>query len=261
MSLRANNYYKAPSVEEAYKMLQANPKNAIVAGGLWIKKTGLSYDTLIDLSECGLDKITEDKDNIYVGAMVTLREFETSPIINKLFNGATAFAVREVMGPAFRNMATIGGSIFGRYPFSDVIASLLPLDVELRFFPAQKMTLEEYLNYRGKLNAILVEIKIKKELGKAYYKKVKANALDFPMINFSIVKRNDKHYIAVGSRPMVAALAYKAMEAADNGVPYDEVAEIAVNELQFLDSSNISKEYRQDLARVYIRRGLEEVNK
>ena len=51
MSLRANNYYKAPSVEEAYEMLQANPKNAIIAGGLWMKKTGLSYDTLIDLSE------------------------------------------------------------------------------------------------------------------------------------------------------------------------------------------------------------------
>lgn len=261
MSLRANEFYRAQSLEDAYDKLNENPKNAIVAGGLWMKKTGLQYETLIDLGNLHLDEIKEDDSFIYVGSMVSLRDFENSPIINKLFNGVTAFGVREILGPAFRNGATIGGSIFGRYPFSDVIASLLPLDVELKFYPEQTMSLEEYLNYRGKLNAILVEIKIKKELGKAYYKKVKANALDFPMINFSIVKRNDKHYVAVGSRPMVAALAHKAMEAADKGVPYDEVAEIAVNELQFLDSSNISKEYRQDLSRVYIRRGLEEVNK
>ena len=261
MSLRANEYYRANSLEDAYNKLNENPKNAIIAGGLWMKKTGLQYETLIDLSNLQLSEIKEDDSFIYVGSMVSLRDFENSPIVNKLFNGVTAFGVREVLGPAFRNSATIGGSIFGRYPFSDVIASLLPLDVELKFYPEQKMSLEEYLNYRGKLNSILVEIKIKKELGKAYFKKVKTTALDFPLINFSIVKRNNKHYIAVGYRPMVAALAYKAMDAADKGVNYEEVAEIAVNELQFLDSSNISKEYRQDLARVYIRRGLEEVNK
>ena len=258
MSLRAKNYYKAPSVEEAYKMLQANPKNAIIAGGLWMKKTGLSYDTLIDLSECGLDKITEDKENIYVGAMVTLREFETSPVINKLFSGATAFAVREIMGPAFRNMATIGGSIFGRFPFSDVIAGLLPLDVKVRLYPEQEMTLEELVNFKGKINGIIKEIVIKKEEGKGYFKKVKTTALDFPMLSISIIKRNGKNYIAIGSRPATAALAYKAMEEADKG-DFVKAGEVAANELMYLDSSNISKEYRQDLVKVYVRRGLEEV--
>ena len=59
MSLRANNYYKAKSLEDAYAKLQENPKNVIIAGGLWMKKTGLSYETLIDLSELGLNKIEE----------------------------------------------------------------------------------------------------------------------------------------------------------------------------------------------------------
>ena len=258
MSLRANNYYKASSIEDAYQALQSNPKNAIIAGGLWMKKTSLSYETLIDLSECGLDKITEDKDNVYVGAMVSLREFETSPIINGLFSGATAFAVREVMGPAFRNSATIGGSVFGRFPFSDVIAGLLPLDVKVRLYPEQELSLEEFLNVRGKINGILKEIVIKKEEGKGYFKKVKTTALDFPMLNISIVKRGGKNYIAIGSRPAVASLAHKAMEAADQG-DFVKAGEIASEELMYLDSSNISKEYRQDLVKVYVRRGLEEV--
>ena len=260
MGLRAKDYYRATSIEDAYKKLNENPKNAIVAGGLWMKKTGLQYETLIDLSEAKLDQIVEEKDFIRVGAMVSLRDFENSPVINKLFSGATAFAVREVMGPAFRNSATIGGSVFGRYPFSDVIAGLLPLDVKVRLYPKKEMSLEEFLNLRGKIDGILQEIVIKKEDGKGYFKKVKATALDFPMVNISVVKRGGKNYIAVGSRPMVAALAKKAMDAADKG-NYEEAGKLAAEELQYLDSNNISKDYRQELVRVYVRRGLEEVNK
>ena len=261
MSLRAEQYLKPKTLEEAFSKLKEDPKNSLIAGGLWMKKTGLKYKALIDLSELGLDYIKEDKDHIYLGAMASLRDFENSPIINSMYQGITAFGVREVMGPAFRNSATIGGSIYGRYPFSDVISALLPLDVTLRFYPEKTMSLEEYLNFKGKVEGILVEIKIKKEEGKAFFKKVKTTALDFPLINFSIVKRSGKHYIAVGSRPMVAALAHKAMEAADKGSSYEEVAEIAVQELQFMDSFNISKEYRMDLTKVFVRRGLEEVNK
>lgn len=261
MSLRAKSYYRPTSIEDAYQKLNENPNNSIVAGGLWMKKMGQSFDTLIDLSSLGLDQIKVEGNKIHVGSMVSLRDFENNPIINELFSGATAFSIREIMGPAFRNIATIGGSIFGRYPFSDVITGLLPLDVTLKFYPEQEMSLVDYLNYRGKLNAILVEIIIKKEDGKGYYKKVKTTALDFPMINFSIVKRNGKYYIAIGSRPMVAALAVKAMEKANSGASFEEVAKTAVQELQYLDSSNISKEYRKDLTKVYVRRGLEEVNK
>ena len=260
MSLRATDYYRATSLEDAYKKLNENPKNAIVAGGLWMKKTGLHYATLIDLADLKLDRIVEDNDGIHVGAMVTLRDFENSSIIKSLFSGATAFAVREVMGPAFRNSATIGGSVFGRYPFSDVIAGLLPLDVKVKLYPKKEMTLMEFLSLKGKIDGILEEIVIKKEEGKGYFKKVKATALDFPMVNISIVRRNGKNYIAVGSRPMVAALAEKAMLAADKG-NFEEAASLAAEELQYLDSNNISKEYRQDLVRVYVRRGLEEVNK
>lgn len=260
MSLRANSYYRAISLEDAYQKLKENPKNAIIAGGLWMKKTGLQYNELIDLSNLKLDEIKEENGFIHVGSMVSLRDFENNSLIKSLNSGATAFGVREVLGPAFRNSATIGGSVFGRYPFSDVIASLLPLDVKLVFYPKQEMTLEEYLSFRGKVDGILEEIIIKKEEGKGFYKKVKTTALDFPMINFSIVKRNNKHYIAIGSRPMVAALAHEAMSLADQG-KFEEAAIKASEELQYMDSNNISKEYRLDLVKVYVRRGLEEVNK
>ena len=150
--MKVNEYYRASSLEDAYQKLQESPKNAIIAGGLWMKKMGQSYDTLIDLSKLGLDTISETKDEIIVGALATQRDFENSKAVNFLFAGATAFAVREVMGVNFRNIATIGGSIMGRYPFSDVIAGLLPYDVELEFYPSNRMSLEDYLSCKGKMN-------------------------------------------------------------------------------------------------------------
>ena len=260
--MKVNEYYRASSLEDAYQKLQASPKNAIVAGGLWMKKMGQSYDSLIDLSKLGLDKISETKDEVIVGSMVSQRDFEDSKIVSFLFAGAPAFAVREVMGVNFRNLATIGGSIMGRYPFSDVITGLLPYDVTLEFYPAQKMSLEEYLNYKGKLNAILIAVHIKKGEGKGFFKKVKTTALDFPIVNIAVAKVNKEYRVVVGARPMVAAKSYKAMEYLNNGgKDFAKAAELAVEELSFMDNKDASREYRVDLAKVYVRRGLEEVSK
>lgn len=260
--MKVNEYYRASSLEDAYQKLLESPKNAILAGGLWMKKMGQSYDSLIDVSKLGLDKISETKEEVVVGSMVTQRDFENSKVVSFLYAGAPAFAIREVMGVNFRNLATIGGSIMGRYPFSDVITGLLPYDVELEFYPEQRMSLEEYLGYKGKLNAILVAVHIKKSEGKGFFKKVKTTALDFPIVNIAVSKVKGEYRVVVGARPMVAARSYKAMEYLNNGgKDFVHAAELAVEELSFMDNKDASKEYRVDLAKVYVRRGLEEVNK
>ena len=264
--MKVNEYYRASSLEDAYRKLQEDPRNVILAGGLWIKKMGQDVNALLDLSTLGLNQISETKSEVIVGSMVTQRDFENSPIIRCLFNDSIAFATREVMGVNFRNIATIGGSIMGRYPFSDVICGLLPYDVTLEFYPTQTMSLEDYLNYKGKINAILVAIHIKKGNGKGFYKKVKTTALDFPIINFAIAKVDGNYRIAVGARPMVASLAHKAMdylnkEAKVGPEQYKKAAEMAVEELSYLDNKDASAEYRTDLTKVYVRRGLEEVSK
>ena len=260
--MKVNEYYRASSLEDAYQKLQEDPRNVILAGGLWIKKMGQNYNALIDISTLGLNKISETKDEVVVGSMTTQRDFENSDVVRKLFNDAIAFSVREVMGVNFRNLATIGGSIMGRYPFSDVICGLLPYDVTLEFYPKNSMSLEDYLNYKGKLNAILIAIHIKKGNGKGFYKKVKTTALDFPIVNIAVAKVNGKYRIAVGARPMVASLCEHAMEYINViGTDYNEAADRAVRELMFLDNKDASKEYRMDLVRVYVRRGLEEVSK
>lgn len=260
--MKVDEYYRASSLKDAYQKLQESPKNVILAGGLWIKKMGQSYETLIDISTLGLNKISESKDEVIVGSMVTQRDFENSELIKSLYSGAIAFSTREVMGVNFRNLATIGGSIMGRYPFSDVICGLLPYDVTLEFYPESKMSLEDYLNYKGKLNAILVAVHIKKGEGKGFYKKVKTTALDFPIVNIAVGKVKGEYRVSIGARPMVASLAKKAMEYLnEGGKDFEHAAELAVSELLFLDNKDASAEYRKDVAKVYVRRGLEEVSK
>ena len=62
---------------------------------------------------------------------------------------------------------------------------------------------------------------------------------------------------------MVASLAHKAMDYLnkESKPDFNKAAELVLEELSYLDNMNASKEYRQDLTKVYVRRGLEEVSK
>ena len=160
--MKANEFIKAKSLEEAYRLVKASPKNKIVGGGLWLKKGNAACDALIDLSLLGLDKIEDEGEWVKVGAMVSQRELEKSPLIKEIAGGVISKATSEIMGPAFRNLATVGGSIYGKYGFSDLITALLLVKTRLVFYPENELTLEEYLAKSGIYDGILTHIYIKK---------------------------------------------------------------------------------------------------
>ena len=64
--------------------------------------------------------------------MCTLRQLETNTDLNRYFDGLMREMVRHIVGVQFRNGATVGGSLYGRYGFSDVLTALLVLDTEGR---------------------------------------------------------------------------------------------------------------------------------
>ena len=255
--MKAKSFQRVSSLEEAYKLVKASPKNKIVAGGLWLKKGNGEVDTLIDLSNLGLDKIKDKKEFLEVGAMVTQRQFEQSELVPEMARKA----VKQIMGPAFRNIATIGGSVYGKYGFSDVITALLGYKVDLVFYPEAVVSLLDYVKKPGFYDGILTHIRIYKEDLKAYFKKVGITALDYPIINVAVTKGKE-YKVIVGSRPLVASRCEKC-EAYLNegGKDFEKAAEIAVEELKFGDSISTKGEYKKHLALTYVRRGFEEVNK
>ena len=60
--------------------------------------------------------------------MTSLRDLELHKGLDAMTGGAVRESLRHIVGVQFRNLATVGGSIFGRFGFSDVLTMFLALD-------------------------------------------------------------------------------------------------------------------------------------
>jgi CO/xanthine dehydrogenase FAD-binding subunit len=174
-------------------------------------------------------------------------------------------ALRHIMGPAVRNIATIGGSVMGRFGFSDVITVLLALDAELNFHQRGKMPMNAFLDKRPFGKDILKTILIPRDVDHTWFHKVSTTRLDFATLNIAISKTRQDIRIVIGSRPQLAVLAEQAMaflnekKTIDKDV-IDEAADLVCDEIAFSSDTRASAGYRKTLAREYVLRGLKEVH-
>ena len=95
--IRIQNYVRAESLEEAYRLNQ-NKRNRILGGMLWLKMSDIAVPTAIDLSALGLNEIEETEEEFSIGAMVTLRQLELHEGLNAYAQGAVAKAVHDIVG-------------------------------------------------------------------------------------------------------------------------------------------------------------------
>lgn len=209
--LTINNYVKAKSLEEAYELNQA--RNARVMGGmLWMRLGNAKIQTIIDLSDLGLDQIEETEHVFRIGAMCTLRQLELHEGLRDRYGASIAEAVRHIVGVQFRNQATVGGSIYGRFGFSDVLTCLLALDTFVELYDGGTIRLSEFVN-RKKDKDILVSIIIRKSSRKLRYSSIRQTSTDFPVLSCAVVTGlvhgREAWYFSVGARPMKAAVLEK----------------------------------------------------
>ena len=131
--MNIQNYVQAESLEEAYQLNQKR-SGRIIGGMLWMKMARNTVGTAIDLCRLGLDTIEETEDEFSIGAMAALRQLEQHPGLNAWTKEAAARAVQDIVGVQFRDMATVGGSVWGRFGFSDVLTFLLSLDTYVELY-------------------------------------------------------------------------------------------------------------------------------
>ena len=124
-------YKRAESLEEAWQLNQKRP-NRVLGGMIWLKMENINVGTAIDLSGLGLDTIEETDEGFSIGAMVTLRQLELHPGLAAYTDGAVRESVRHIVGVQLRNLATVGGSIYSRFGFSDVLTMFLALNASAR---------------------------------------------------------------------------------------------------------------------------------
>ncbi len=259
--MKMNDFYRASDISDGYKKLSEHKNNIVIGGGAWLKLTNKEVNTVVDLENCKLSYIMESENVIKIGGMTSLYEVETNPIIKDLSTGILSEAIRKIMGVGIKNIATIGGSVMGKYSFSDILTPLLVLNTSLVFYKKGEITLSEFLNTKKMDIDILLEIKIKKEKSIGFFKKVSKTALDFALVNVAITK-GEKVKIAIGARPSISVLALEAMEMLNDGDFTDEAIVKAVEKIdlvKFSTNSKASKEYRLSVAKTYVKRGLKEV--
>ena len=197
--INIQKYVQAESLEEAYQLNQKRSAR-ILGGMLWLKLGRGTVGTAIDLGRLGLDAIEETEDRFSLGAMTTLRQLELHPGLNAYTQGAAAAAVRDIVGVQFRNMATVGGSVWGRFGFSDVLTLLLALDTEVELYQGGLVPLEEFAS-RKPDNDILVRVHIRKTPGAVAYTAMRIQRTDFPVLTCALSRMDGEYRAVIGARP------------------------------------------------------------
>ena len=242
-------YIRAQSLEEAWQLNQ-NKRNRILGGMLWLRLGKGTVGTAIDLCDLGLDTIEETAEQFSIGAMATLRDIEMHAGLNAYTSGAVANAVKDIVGVQFRNMATVGGSIWGRFGFSDVLTVFLALDSYVELYKGGIVPLEEFAKMK-KDNDILVRLIVKKTPCKVVYSAMRNQRTDFPVLACAVSQMNGEYRASIGARPGRAMLVRR-----DNAEGFAAfVAENTPTEGNLRGSAA----YRTHLTRVLVERSMNEL--
>lgn len=196
--LKFGTYVRVGSAAEAYELLQKNRNNKIVGGGIWMRLGSRRVATAIDLSACGLDQIEETETEFRIGAMCTLRQLERHAELNALVNNVFEFAVHDIVGVQLRNTATLGGSIYGRFGFSDVLSAFLALDSYVELTGAGRVPLAEFVDM-GYVRDVIEHVVIVKHDYRASYEAVRKAATDFPSLNVTAAWWDGSWHVTVGA--------------------------------------------------------------
>ena len=255
--INIQNYVQAESLEEAYQLNQKRSAR-ILGGMLWLKMANCTVGTAIDLCRLGLDTIEETDSRFSIGAMVSLRQLELHPGLNAYTNGAAAQAVQDIVGVQFRNMATVGGSVWGRFGFSDILTCLLALDAQVELYHEGILSLEEFAArpVRRDDRDILVRVIIRKDGRRAAYASQRNSQTDFPLIACCVSNLGRHWFVSIGARPGRARLA-RLVEDDFDTLP--RLAAEAAGAFSYGTNMRGSGEYRHFLAETYTRRLMEQL--
>ncbi len=257
--LTIKNYVRAESLEEAYELNQKK-SSRVIGGMLWMRLSNFNIQTAIDLSGLGLDTIEESPEEFSIGAMVTLRQLEEHQGLGAYTQGALGESLRHIVGVQFRNLATVGGSIWGRFGFSDVLTMFLALDTWVELYQGGLMPLEEFAQRRADRD-ILVRLILKKRPARCCYVSHRNTRTDFPVLAVSAVCLEGQYQVAVGARPGRAVLLRDQEKILEGGAAQgaEDFGRYAADRIPVGSNMRAQAEYRRHLCRVLTERAVREL--
>lgn len=256
--LTIKNYVRPQTLEEACQLAQKRT-NVVLGGMLWLKMQNRTVNTAIDLCDLGLDQVTEEEDGFHIGAMVSLRTLETHEVLNGLTQGAFADAVRHIVGVQFRNVATLGGSLYGRFGFSDVLTLFEVLDARVRLHRLGEMSIAAFAELPRGTRDILVEVIVPNKPMSVRYLSQRNTATDFPTLACAISSIGGSYLCAIGARPAKAVSFADETGILAGGITEESArtfGEWIAEQAEFGSNLRAGAEYRKKICAVLVRRGL-----
>jgi aerobic carbon-monoxide dehydrogenase medium subunit len=269
----AFDYVRAGSAEEAVAALGEHGEDAkLLAGGhslLPLMKLRLATPSvLIDIGRIDeLSFIREDGDQIAIGALTRHHDVERSDVLRQqvpLVPHATA----KVGDPQVRHRGTIGGSIAHGDPASDLPAVMLALGATFvaqgrdgtREIPALEF-FTGFLETALGPDEMLTEIRVPKRPSAGWsFQKFNRRALDWAIVGCAVVRENGQSGVGLVNMGPTPLFAGAVVQALADGASIEDAAARADEGTDPSADLNASVDYRRHLARVLVRRALQEAS-
>lgn len=249
--MNIEKYVKVKNIDEAMAIITEDKASAVLGGCGYLRMGNRQISTAVDLSELGLNSVSDCGGEAVIGSMTSLRTLETDEILKKYFGNLFQSAACDIVGVQFRNGATIGGTVCGKYPFSDILTALCVLDADVVFAEAGRMSLETYLDC-GTLRDVLLEIRIKTNIKKAVFKSIRNSHGDYSILNIACAVSDDGYRVALGARPKRA----ERVISTDKEI----LPALCAERYDFGDNLRASAQYRKAVAPALIKSVLDEVS-
>jgi carbon-monoxide dehydrogenase medium subunit len=265
------DYELAESADHAVALLGQYGEDAkLLAGGhslLPLMRVRLAEPSvLVDIGRLrDLDYVRDAGDRLAIGALTTHEELHFDELLLRECP-ILAHTAGEIGDPQVRHRGTIGGSVAHADPASDLPTVLLALDADLvvhgpggdRTVPARSFWKGIFESDLGAQD-LLTEIRVPKTGGAGWsYQKFNPRAQDWAVVGVAAVTRNGGAAVALTNMGETPVRARAVEEALTGGAGAADAAERALEGTNAPNDALASADYRRHLAKVLVRRAVEE---
>ena len=171
-------------------------------------------------------------------------------------------------------MATVGGSIWGRFGFSDVMTIFRALGAKVQLHKAGIMDLDEFAALPRTTRDVLVSVIVPKNAKGVVYLSQRNQSTDFPVLTCAVANRNGRYVAVIGASPYMAEPVWDEdgildcladaktdgnaalTDNSETNAKIDKFAEYVAEHIRFGSNIRAGAEYREIICRVLTRRAV-----
>ncbi|HET9672589.1 MAG TPA: xanthine dehydrogenase family protein subunit M [Actinomycetota bacterium] len=265
----AFEYERVDSVDAAIEALKADEGAKLLAGGhSLLPQMKLRFampSTLIDIGRLrDLSYVRGSDGGVAIGALTRYRDLETSDELRELCP-IVASVASQVGDPQVRHMGTIGGSVAHADPAGDMPSVLLALGATfVAVGPDGSREIAATDMFPGLFESalahdeVLTEIRVPTATAGWSYQKFTRRAQDWAVVGVAAIRANGGTHVTLTNMGLTPLRAAGVEEALAGGADPASAAERADEGSAPPSDAFASDEYRRHLAKVLVRRALEE---